>query len=405
MSALSTATRISEFDLEGIQDEPWLTKKQRELVQSLIRNKYHVKMTAEDLGIIYRTTQKRVRVLKKKILKMQVDDFIPEGMIATGTSTYYSVDEETGEKREKGQWIKTKRSDVDELEAIKYVTKKLAKKVDGIAEPKDVPVYTEDGMLVVYVTTDMHLGEYAWREETGKDVNTESVYNNTLGAAVLLNKTTPRAKNAIVLDLGDTMHASNDANRTKSGNELDVDTRHAKVFKMLVDLKIKMIDMALEKHENVKYVIVPGNHSDLIGHYLVAMLSAYYRNEPRFEVDESAAMHKYHRFGKTLLGFHHGHATKLQRLPEVMVWDRKEDISDTDYRYWLTGHVHRDTVIDNPICRMESFRNLTSNDAWAAGAGYRGTKQAVAITYSDTYGEIARNTVSIAEVENANGNI
>jgi len=60
-----------------------------------------------------------------------------------------------------------------------------------------------------------------------------------------------------------------------------------------------------------------------------------------------------------------------------------------------------DTVVDNPICRMESFRNLTSNDAWAAGAGYRGVKQAVAITYSDMYGEIARNTVNIAEVENA----
>jgi len=395
---MTTRNRISEFDLESIKDEPWLTNKQRDLVQALLKNNYHVKMTGIEMGINPRTVQRRVKVLKKKILKMQVDDYIPEGMIATGTSTYYSVDEETGEKKEKGQWIKTKRSEQDELEAIKYVTKKLAKKVDGIAEPKKIPEYTEDGMLVVYVTTDMHLGEYAWKEETGKDVNTESVYNNTLGAATLLNKTTPMAKTAIVLDLGDTLHASNDANRTKSGHELDVDTRHAKVFKMLVDLKIKMIDMALEKHEEVRYVIVPGNHSDLIGHYLVAMLSAYYRNEPRFSVDESAAMHKYYKFGKTLLGFHHGHATKLQRLPEVMVWDRKEDISDTDYRYWLTGHVHKEKFIDNPIASMESFRNLTPNDAWAQGSGYRGIKQAVAITYSDKYGEIARNTVSIQEV-------
>jgi len=125
----------------------------------------------------------------------------------------------------------------------------------------------------------------------------------------------------------------------------------------------------------------------MIACYLVAMLSAYYRNEPRFEIDEDMTMHN------------HGHSTKLARLPEVMVWDKKDAISSTDYRYWLTGHVHKDTVIDNPICRIESFRNLTNNDAWSTGKGYHTNKQAVAITYSDSYGEIARNTVSIAEVE------
>ena len=167
-------------------------------------------------------------------------------------------------------------------------------------------------------------------------------------------------------------------------------------------MKIEMIDLALEKHESVKYVIVAGNHSDLVPNYLMAMLSAYYRNEPRFEVDENVAIHKYHRHGETLLGFTHGHTSKMAKLAEVMVWDKKDDISSTTYRYWLTGHVHSDRVLDGGVCRCESFRNNTKNDAWAAGMGFRGNKQTTAVTYSKDYGEIARNVVPIKLVETKN---
>ena len=291
--------------------------------------------------------------------------------------------------------MKTKADD-SLLEAIEEYTEKLAKRVEGKAEATPLKTISTDKELVVaYVNTDLHLGQYSWDEETGANVNAEIVHANTLKANELLVSTTPEAKLGLLVDLGDTLHAGNDSNRTKSGHELDVDTRHARIFEMLVDMKIKMIDTLLTKHEEVRYVTVAGNHSDLVAHYLVAMLKAYYKNEPRFSVDDGVTLHKYFKFGEVLLGFHHGHATPMNRLPEVMVWDRKEDISTTTYRYWLTGHVHKDSVIDNPIARIESFRNNTKNDAWAAGAGFRGLKQTVAITYHKELGEISRNIVPI----------
>ncbi len=390
---------ITEIDIDKWIEIATLTNKQRRTVKAYKEHKTVTK-AAKALGLNKRTVERVLELAKKKYLANDIEELIPEGLTIKGVSTYYSVDEETGEKKEKGQWIKLDKNKEQELEAIKYVTKHLADSIDGLKPISKLPTNVLSDLLTVYVTTDMHLGQYSWAAETGSDVNVETVVNNTLQAHMLLRDTTPQSKKAIVLDLGDTLHSSNDANRTKSGHELDVDTRHARVFKALVDLKIAMIDTALEKHEIVRYVIIPGNHSDLVGYYLTAMLSAYYRNEPRFEVDENSTLHKYYKHGKTLLGFHHGHSTKLNRLPEVMVWDKKDDISSTDYRYWLTGHVHKDTVIDNPICRIESFRNLTKNDAWATGAGFRGNKQAVAITYSNTFGEIARNTVSVQEVEN-----
>ena len=385
-------------ELEELLSTATITRLQRRTLEAYKENGDD-KSTAEQLGITSQSVRRSIEAARKRALAKGIDQLVPTGLAVKGVSTYYTVDEETGEKREKGQWIKTDRKKEDELLAMQEVTKHLADAVDGLKMPTSLPVHTEEELLTVYVTTDMHLGQYAWEKEAGSDVNVESVYNNTLNAHVMLQQTTPASKKAIVLDLGDTMHSGSDANRTRSGNELDVDTRHAKIFKKLVDLKIAMIDTALVKHEIVRYVIVPGNHSEMVACYLVAMLSAYYRNEPRFEIDEDMTMHKYYRHGKTLLGFHHGHSTKLARLPEVMVWDQKEAISSTDFRYWLTGHIHRDSTIDNPICRIESFRNMTKNDAWSSSKGFRGIKQATAITYSDRYGEIARNIVNIAEVE------
>lgn len=385
-----------EYDIENLLASTVISVRQRECLE-LLKKLGTIKDTAAALGINKRTLQSTLRRAKKLAMKDELDTRIADGQELKATSTLYKVDEETGNKIEVMQWVKTKVEN-NELESIKRYTEKLASVVIG-CEAATPPVIAETSLMVVYVNTDLHLGQYSWDKETGNNVNAEIVYNNTIKANNILLATTPIAETGVLVDLGDTLHSSTDANRTKSGHELDVDTRHARIFEMLVDMKIKMIDSLLRKHKTVKYVTVAGNHSDLVCHYIVAMLKAYYRNEPRFAVDENVALHKYLRFGETLLGFHHGHTTPMAKLPEVMVYDRKKDISKTSYRYWLTGHVHKDSVIDNPIARVESFRNNTRNDAWAQGAGYRGNKQTVAITYHEKYGEVNRAIVPISMVE------
>ena len=384
------------YDLESIKEHLTLTETQKIYYDTLIECG-SIRQTAKMLGKSRSTVRNTFELMQRKLLRIEVNNKIPDEQLLQGTSTLYRTNEDTGQQEKVLQWVKTKEGKETELKALKAVTEKLAKAVEGKAKPIDKPMtFINLDLLAVYVGTDLHLGQYSWSKESGKDVDLDTVQNNAVKAMRLLIETTPNASDCLVVDLGDTLHSSNDDSRTKSGHSLDTDTRHAKVYQVLIDMKIEMISLALSKHENVKYIIVAGNHSDLVPHYLTAMLSAYYRNEPRFSIDTSPAIHKYHRHGKTLLGFHHGHATKMARLPEVMVWDRKADISTTDYRYWLTGHLHKDTVLDNPISRVESFRNLTPNDAWATGAGYRGHKQATAITYSKLYGEIARNVVPIA---------
>ena len=386
------------YDIALLLESPTTSKAQRVALEALQKHGTMVK-TAAALGMAKRSLQNLLARCKKAYLADTLDTDVPYGQKLAGSSTMYKVDEETGERREVLQWVKTSVDQEQMLEAMQLVTADLAKSVEGKASLCPPPVDNDKDLLVVYVNTDLHLGQYSWSEEAGNDVNLDTVYSNTLTAMEVLRNTVPSAAECIVLDLGDTLHASNDDARTKSGHVLDTDSRHAKVFRTLVDMKINMIKLALTKHAKVKYSIVAGNHSDLVANYIMAMLSAWFKDEPRFSVDTSPALHKYHRHGEVLLGFHHGHATRIQRLPEVMVWDRKEDISTTTYRYWLTGHVHKDTVLDNPIARCESFRNHTNNDSWATGAGYRGHKQSVAITYHKNFGEIARNVCPIKLTE------
>ncbi len=392
------ANNTHNYNIEKMLASDLITDRAKEALLVLTEKGTMVE-TAIALGIRKRTLQDLLSRANKSMMAEELESVVPNSHVLQGTSTLYKVNEETGQKEEVLQWVKTKTDKDNELEMVHQVTSELARSVEGLAVPVEVPELVQDDLLVTYVSTDLHLGQYSWAEETGSDVNAETVYKNTVMAMRLLRDTTPNAKECIVLDLGDTLHSSDDANRTKSGHVLDVDTRHAKVFKALVDMKIEMIDLALEKHELVKYVIVAGNHSDLVPNYLMAMLSAYYRNEPRFQVDENVAIHKYHRHGETLLGFTHGHTSKMARLSEVMVWDRKDDISSTSYRYWLTGHVHSDRVLDGGICRCESFRNNTKNDAWAAGMGFRGNKQTTAVTYSRQWGEVNRTIIPIAMLE------
>jgi len=247
---------ITETEINAILSTVRLTSKQRRTLEAYLKERTAEK-TALALGVTAQTVRRSITGSQKRALAAGINQLVPEGLTVKGVSTYYTTDEETGEKKEKGQWIKTDRKKEDELIAIREVTKHLADAVDGLKLPAEEPIDTNDKLLTVYVTTDMHLGQYAWEKESGSDVNVESVYDNTINANRLLQQTTPKSKKAIVLDLGDTLHSGSDANRTKSGNELDVDTRHARIFQKLVDLKIAMIDMALVKHERVRYVIVP----------------------------------------------------------------------------------------------------------------------------------------------------
>ena len=155
------------------------------------------------------------------------------------------------------------------------------------------------------------------------------------------------------------------------------------------------IDTALRAHGRVHVIVEPGNHDLASSVFLATCLSIAYEKEQRVTVDTSPAHYHYFRFGKVLLGTHHGHGAKMDVLPIIMAADRPKDWGETRFRYFWTGHIHQSRIQqDYSGCVVESFRVLPPADAWAAQKGYRPHRDMKAVVFHRQHGEVARHTVN-----------
>lgn len=321
---------------------------------------------------------------------------VPEGFKLKGTSTCYGPDNEI-----KQQWVKT----CEDKEAqMRLFIESIKAFIEEI--PKVIPstVYNEhdvnDDIISVYPLGDPHIGMMAWDKEVGENWDLAIAEHTFISIFDRVVKAAPRSKQAVIINLGDFFHYDNlEGTTSRSGHSLDRDGRYAKMVQVGVMIIRRMIASALEHHETVKIINVIGNHDDTGSIFLSVCLKHVYENEPRVIIDDSPAPFHYVRFGKVLLGAHHGHTCKMDRLPGVMASDRAKDWGDTEFRYWLTGHIHHDSKKEHPGCMVESFRTLAAKDAYAAYGGWRSGRDTKVIVYHKDFGEIERHTINIAQMQ------
>ena len=244
---------------------------------------------------------------------------------------------------------------------------------------------------------DPHFGMYAWGEECGDDFDLKIAERITYAAIDQLVASAPRAKHALIVELGDFFHADNSQNRTEaSGHALDVDTRFARVLQIGLRAMVYVIGATLRKHDRVTVRIVQGNHDTHSSSALALALDAHFRAERRVTIDLSPAPRWYFRFGKTLIGATHGHQCRPKNLPAAMASERARDWGETEFRYFYYGHVHHRNVTEHPGCVTESFRTLAPRDAWHAGQGYSAGRDMTAIVHHRKFGEVERYTCPVS---------
>lgn len=318
---------------------------------------------------------------------------VPEPFVVKGVSTYYDRE---GEVR--GQWVKSKLDDAKAAEAIKEFVRFLVKDAKGLSPSIKAPAHSNSDLLAVYPMGDPHFGMYAWAKETGADFDLTEAERLTQAAIDRLVSSAPAAQTALLLSLGDFFHADNNSAATPaSGHKLDVDSRFAKVQQVGLRAMRHAIQRLLEKHETVHVWMMPGNHDPHASYALALALDAFFDNQPRVTIDLSPSLYKYMRFGKVLIGAHHGHAAKFAQLPLIMATDRSEDWGSTAFRYWYCGHIHHKTVDkEHPGVMVETFRTLAAPDAYAAGAGYRAGRDMCLIVHHTKFGEVERHRCDIA---------
>jgi len=294
------------------------------------------------------------------------------------------------------QWIGEKPEDHAREALWREFAGQLAKDIPR-AKPVPKPKgYAHEDLLASYPVGDHHTGMMAWPLETGGEAYDLKIAEEIIREAALrLIGTCPPCKQAIIPFLGDFFHYDSYAAVTPAHkNLLDADGRYPKMIEVGVRIIRHIITAALERHHHVTVIFKGGNHDPSTSACIRTFLACLYENEPRVKIDTSHAEFSYFEFGKNLLGFHHGDKTKLDRLPGIMAHDRPEAWGRTDFRLWMTGHVHKESRLEFPGCSAETFPVLAPLDAYAAGAGYRSKQQMKAIVFHREHGEVERHTVN-----------
>ena len=244
----------------------------------------------------------------------------PDGYNIKGRSTYYDSD---GKIR--GEWVKTTIEQERQEEMLREAIQGM---VDGLPKvrPTKGPSSGAEDLLACYNVSDHHFGMLSWHEETHENYDLEIAEELLVGAFDHLVKTTPTCGQALVTLLGDLLHYDSFVPATpQSGNILDADGRYPKMVRAAVRSTRYLIKAALTQHESVHVIVERGNHDPSSSIFLMEALENVYENEPRVTIDTSPAKFHYYRFGKCLIGVHHGDTVKMKDLPLLMAHDRATD--------------------------------------------------------------------------------
>lgn len=320
---------------------------------------------------------------------------LPLGQKLRGTSTL--IDKRTGETVL--QWVKSSEDAEQQAAIYRAACEAMAADLPQLKPRKAKGCWRTD-LLTVYPIGDPHIGMYSWAAETGEDWDLAIAERVHCGAMDELVGSAPATEQAILLNLGDALHYDSLAAVTpRSGHNLDADGRYAKMVSVTIKIIRQCVESALTKHKRVHVINLPGNHDETGALWLSIALSHVYENEPRVTVDTNPSVFSYYRWGKVLLGAHHGHACKPAALAGVMACDRAQDWGETTHRHWLIGHIHHESKKEFSGVTVESFNTLAAKDVFATNGGWRSGRSMQAIVYHNEHGEVARAKVHAAMFE------
>jgi len=315
---------------------------------------------------------------------------VPDGFKVRGVSTYYNND-----GKAVGQWVKSGIDETRQQEIIREVVDAMCEEIPK-ADITPPPTGTADNLCTVYTLTDSHVGMLAWHKEGGEDWDLSIAERTLIGCFEQMVQSSPDASTCVVAQLGDFLHYDSalSAVTPQSGHSLDADGRMPKMVKTAIRILRTVVDRALKKHQKVVLLLAEGNHDISSSVWLRAMFQALYENEPRIQVIDSELPYYVYQHGETMLAWHHGHLSKNNALPILFASQFPKVWGSTVKRYAHCGHRHHVEEKEHSGMTVIQHSTLAARDAYASRGGWMSERHVTSITYSDKYGQVARNTVT-----------
>ena len=141
---------------------------------------------------------------------------------------------------------------------------------------------------------------------------------------------------------------------------------------------------------------IPGNHSRIADFTMGRLLNAHFHAAEDVKVMCDSSPYKFHRFGKNLIGFEHGHSVSAIRLAALMANECPKDWSETVYREFHLGDQHRKgtskpSALEEQGVSIEYIPSLVAPNSWHRLKGFSHQKRgAMAFVWDANAGQIAR---------------
>lgn len=270
--------------------------------------------------------------------------------------------------------------------------------------------YVSNGFLFEFTPYDMHVGKFAWGEETVTNYDAkiavglfESARDYLLAQALKLSGN--RLERVLFVVGQDVSHIDGKTGTTTAGTPMDVDTRYIKLYREICRAHIEAVFM-LREVAPVDVVVCPGNHDELTSFHLGEIIAARFYGDKHVTVNNSARLTKYYEFGVNLFGFSHGDVLKMSELPLLMARENPEAWARCTSREWHIGHKHiaenvswkavqrrdaqsvagvQDLFSDKGV-RVRRLTSLSAHDAWHTKHGYTDRRACDSFVFHKTAG-------------------
>lgn len=313
------------------------------------------------------------------------------GLEVDGGYTFAFDDE--GNKVATLRWSAKQREGVDDyVDRVKEAFNDLPPSV-----PVEAPDHIETDSLAFLPHADVHVGMRATEDQTGgRGYNRKEAEKRfKAGVSKCVFGIDP-CHTALIVNMGDMMHSNDDTDMTpRSKHKLKTEGSHAENLLLSVQLTVYKIDLALQRHQNVIYRGIPGNHDPNIPAPMTIALQAHYRNEPRVTVVLSENEFWQENWGNVFLSGHHGHGRKAKDVCSVLpgkfakAWGRA-----TEWHYF-TGHLHNYSTEIIGSVRHHQLPAVCSIDTHAAWSPYLDTSGMMAMVFNKRGGFVPSIQVSV----------
>ena len=188
--------------------------------------------------IIDRTKVHPTRKASRRELDLAILDAAARRSACRTSTRYTQLDQDQGVP-----YFRMAPTSVDEQSMLERIHEALADVPS--APPVPPPTISAPDLLALYPVADAHVGMLAWGAETGETTTRGSPRRGSATGCSASAAMPPADTAAVILDIGDLVHADDSTNQTPSGkHNLDVDTRYYRTLDVVIWTMVQATDIA-----------------------------------------------------------------------------------------------------------------------------------------------------------------